>query len=62
MQVRLCWCLVDSENGIDDIRSKFVGKRSIEFCGERCPCNRQKKFSVNLPLDLERIKKLCEYC
>ena len=58
VQIWLLGSSVDSENGIDNVGGKLLGKCTVQFRTERSPSDRQQQLTVDCTLDLELIEEL----
>jgi hypothetical protein len=58
VQIGLRWCLVDGENGVDNVGGQLLRERAVELCGQRCASDRKEEFAVNLLLKLELVEEL----
>lgn len=58
VQVRLRWCLINGQNGIDDIGRELLGKCRVELGGERRASNVEKQAAIDLLVNLEVIQEL----
>lgn len=39
VKIGLRWCLVNGQDGINDVRSELCCKSTVELGGERCACD-----------------------